>query len=116
LRRALVVAEQPTYVCVREPAQRPSPALAVIHVRAVRIARAVREGVVLAVIGDPRAHRPRDRRRSTGREHAAQERARLEAAMREVAVKADRHPEPDRDVGDYEDHNVIPVKASIPCL
>ena len=41
-------------VRVEQAAQRAAPAAAVVDVRAVRVALAVGEGVVLAVVGDPR--------------------------------------------------------------
>jgi hypothetical protein len=48
------VHEQPADVRVDEAAQLAGQAAAVVDVRAVRVARAVREGVVLAMVGDPR--------------------------------------------------------------
>src|SRR6185436_15279963 len=47
--------------------------------------------VVLAVIGDPRDHRPLDRGRAEDREDGAQHGPRLEAAVGEQPVVADGH-------------------------
>ena len=62
-RAALGVNEQPADVRVREPAQRPAQADAVIDVGAVRIALAIGERVVLAMVGDPGDDGPLDRGR-----------------------------------------------------
>jgi hypothetical protein len=62
--------------------------------------------VVLAVVGDPVDDRALDRHRAEDGERRAQPRLRLERAMGEHAVEADRHPEADEDVGDGEDGEV----------
>jgi hypothetical protein len=36
--------------------------------------------------------------------------------MREMAVKADRHTEPDRDIRDRKNHEVMPVEVLVPRL
>ena len=68
---ALGVQEQPADVRVGEAAQRAAQALAVVDVRAVRIAELVGEGVVLAVIGDPGGDRALDRGGAEDRERRA---------------------------------------------
>ena len=87
-------------------------ALAVADVWAVGIALLVREGVVLAVVGDPGDHRPLDRRGAEGAHHGADRGTRLEAAMGEEPVEADRDPEPGRDVDQPEDDEVAPVQPA----
>ena len=87
-----------------------------IDVGAVRIAGEIGEGVVLAMVGDPGDDGPFDRGGAERGEHSAQERARLEAAMREQTVEADRHPEADREVGDREHDQVRPMQRLVPRL
>jgi hypothetical protein len=66
--RCVWMNSQPTCACSRP---RSAPASrAVVDVRAVRVARLVGEGVVLAVVGDPRDHRALDRRRAERRERS----------------------------------------------
>ena len=110
------VREQPADVGVGQAAQRSLPAGAVVDVRAVRIAGAVRERVVLAMVGDPRDDRALDRRRAQGGEDAAHERRGLERPVREHAVKADRDAEPGQHVHDQEDPDVVPAQPLAPDL
>src|SRR3954469_20523668 len=112
-RAALVMAKQPADVGVQQAAQRTAQADAVVDVRAVRVARPVRERVVLAVVGDPRDHRPLDRRRAEDRETAAHHAAGLEAAVREQAVEADGHAEAGERVDDREDGEVARVQEAV---
>ncbi len=79
---------------VREPAQRTAQAVPMVDVRAVRVAEAVGEGVVLAVVGDPRDHGSLDRYRSEDREQPADVAVRLERAVRQQPVEADGDAEP----------------------
>ena len=116
LEGALVVHEEPAEMRVREPLQRASQAAAVVHVRAVRVAGLVRERVVLAVVGDPRDHRPLDRRGTEDRERGPDRPLRLEGAVCQVAVKADRDPQPSERVDDREDDQVTRMKRLLPQL
>ncbi len=96
---------------VQQPAQRPAPALPVIDVRAVRIARLVGEGVVLAMVGDPADDRPLDRGRAEDREGRAQRTGRREAAVREQAMEADGDAERGERVEDREDDRSLQKKT-----
>ena len=71
---------------------------------------------MLAVVGDPGDHRPLDRRRPKGGEHAAKPGVGLEAAMGEQAVKADRDPEAGEEVDDSEDDQVAGPQGLVPGL
>ena len=113
---AVRVQEQPADVRVREPAQRALHARAVVDVRAVRVARAVGEGVVLAMVGDPRDRRSFDRGGAERREHPAHERRGLEGAVGEHPVEADGHAEAREDVHDQEDEDVVPAQPVAPDL
>ena len=113
---ALVVHEQPADVRVHQPAQRAAQADAVVDVGTVGVAWRVGEGVVLAVIGDPRDHRTLDRGGAEDREHGAQDGARLEAAVREEAVEADRDAQTGQDVQHGEDRQVPGTEEPIPGL
>ena len=66
-RPALGVNEEPAHVRVDQALEGALPAALVPHVGAVRIALLVREGVVLAVVGDPGDHRTLDRHRAERR-------------------------------------------------
>jgi hypothetical protein len=80
----------------------------------MRVTGPVGEGVVAAVDGDPaddltlEAHRPRDR------QHHPQRRDRGEAAMRQQAVKAHRHPEPGDHVESQREQDIGEVQAMAP--
>jgi hypothetical protein len=63
------------------------------NVRAVQIALAIGEPVVLAVIGDPGDRRPLDGGGPEHRECCSQRPARREAAVREETVEARGHAE-----------------------
>jgi hypothetical protein len=114
--RALRVQEQPADVRVGEAAQRAAQAVAVVDVRAVRIALEVGERMVLAVVGDPRGDRALDRHRPHDRERRAQRPARRERAVREVTMKADGDAEAGDDVHQREHDEVVPVQEVRPCL
>ena len=111
---ALRVQEQPAEVGVREAAQRAAPAVAVVDVRRVRIARHVGEGVVLAVVGDPGDHRAFDRHRAERGEGRAHPLLRLERPVGEMPVEADRDAQPRQDVEGHEDDDVAPVQQALP--
>ncbi len=113
---ALGVDEEPAQVRVHETMQRALPAALVSDVRAVRVTLLVGEGVVLAVVGDPRDHRALDRRRPEDAEQRANRPARLEAAVGQVAVEADRYPESREQVHDHEHEDVAPVEQVVPEL
>ena len=66
--------------------------------RRVRIALAVAERVVAAVVGHPADHRPLDRQRAGDRQRDPQRPVGLERAVREQPVVADGDAEPGHDV------------------
>ena len=115
-RPALGVDEEPADVGVEESLQRAAEAAPVPHVWTVRVALLVREGVVLPVVGHPRDDRPLDRRRAQHGEGGAHRLLRLEAAMREVAVEADRDAQPRGHVHDREHDHVAPAQEVTPDL
>jgi hypothetical protein len=86
----------------------------VVDVRAVGIAGTVGERVVLAVVGDPGDHRTLDRRGPEDREDRADRGPRLEAAVREQAMEADRHAQPRQHVERHEDHDVAYLEQALP--
>ena len=106
---------QPTCAWKR-PEQRPAPAAAVPHVGAVGIALLVGERVVLAVIGHPRDHRALDRHRAERGEDRSQRPAGGEAAVRQMAVEADRHAQAGEQVQDHEHRDVAPAQQVGPGL
>jgi len=110
------VDEQPADVRVGQTLQSTAQAAAVIHVRAMRIAVAIGESVVLAMVGYPRDDGTLDRGRAEHGENEAKERGCLERAMGKETVKADRHPERRGDVHDREHDQVRAVKQAIPQL
>jgi hypothetical protein len=110
------VDEDPADVRVQQPAQGAAPAVAVVDVRAVRVALLVGERVVLAMVGDPRDHGPLDRGRAQRRQRSAQPAVRLERAVGQVAVEADGDPQGRQGVDDPEDHEVVPMQRPLPEL
>ena len=106
--------ERPAEMRVVQAAQRSTPAIAVSDVRAVGIALLVGEAVVLTMRGDPLDHRPLDRGRAERAQHDPHRRARLEAAVGEQAVIADRHAETRQQVGDRQHDQVLPLQDSSP--
>ena len=108
------VREQPADVRVDEAAHRAERAVAVAGVRRVRVAGLIRERVVLAVVGHPLRERPLHRHAAEDRERRLDRLARLEAAVREVAVEADRRPEGADDVEAGEEREVEPVERDAP--
>src|SRR5206468_1730037 len=83
LAAALGVDEEPADVRVEEPLELGPDALAVAHVRAVRVALLIRERVVLAVVGDPGDHGALDRGGAERADDPAHDGTGLEAAMGE---------------------------------
>ena len=108
------VREQPADVRVDEALRRAPRAVAVADVRRVRVARLVRERVVLAMVGDPLDERALHRHAAEDRERRLHRRARLEALVREVAVEADRRPERTDDVEGGEHGDVDQVEGDSP--
>ena len=108
------VREEPADVRVDEAAQRAERAVAVADVRRVRIAGLVGHGVVLAVVGDPLGERALHRHAAEDGEGRLERRPGLEAAVREVAVEADRRSERAEDVEAGEQREVEPVEARRP--
>src|SRR5579862_1994600 len=74
----------------------------VTDVRRVRIALAVGELMVLAMVGHPRDHGPFDRQRAEDREEVTDRGPGLERAVREQAMEADGHTEPGQPVANRE--------------
>ena len=105
--------EQPSHVGVVQALDRPDPAVS-IPVRRMRVAVAVRVGMVSPVVGDPLGDGPLGRHRPRDRQRAAQPSRRLEAAVRKQAVVADRDPEPAKDVEDREQHQIQRVQGDTP--
>jgi hypothetical protein len=99
-----------------EAPQGAAPAAAVTDVRAVGIALAVGEGVVLAVVGDPRDHRALDRGRAEHREDESNSGGCLERSVGKEAVQADRDTESREEVHDREHDKVGAVKQAVPQL
>ena len=87
---------------------------AAVAVRGVRVAVLVGVGVVLAVIGDPRHHGALDRHRPERRERVLDRLERLERAMGEQAVEAERHAVAREDVHDRQHRQVAPVDPGVP--
>ena len=110
------VDEQPADVRVGQAPQGAAQAAAVVDVGAVRVALAVGEGVVLAMVGDPGDHGTLDRGRAEHGEDETEERGCLERAVGKEAVKADRDTERRGDVHDREHDQVRAVKQAIPQL
>src|SRR5262249_21237866 len=106
--------EEPADVRVDEPLQRAEDSVAVAYVRRVRVTLLVREGVMLAVVGHPLGQRALHGHAAEDRERRLDRRSRLEAAMREVAVEADRDPERADEVHRDEQHEVDRVEADTP--
>jgi hypothetical protein len=116
LRASLGVDEQPSEVRVDQPAEPAAPPFAVSDVGAVRIALVVRARMVLAVVGDPRDHRPLDRGRAHHGEDCLDGRAGFEAAVGKQTVEPDRDSEPGDCVDDREHRQVVPVEGLVPRL
>ena len=108
------VREEPADVRVDEAADGTERSVRVSGVRRVRVAGLVRERVVLAVVGDPLRERPLHRHAAEDRERRLDRPARLEAAVREVAVEPDRRPEGADDVEAGEEREVEPVERDAP--
>ena len=106
--------EQPADVRMEEVLRRGEEAVAAADVRAVRIAFLIRELMVLAMVGDPREHRAFDGHRAEDRERPAHPLLRLERAMREEPVVADRDADARQQVADGEQHEVDPVQPRVP--
>jgi hypothetical protein len=80
----------------------------------MRIALAVREVVVLAVVGDPADRRSLDGHRAERDDPVAHRPRRLERAVRQQAVVADGDPEAREHVADPEDHEIAPRHVAPP--
>jgi hypothetical protein len=113
---ALGVDEQPAEMGMREAGERALEAAAVPDVGAVRIAILVGEGVMLAVVGDPGDDRALDRGRAEHGQDRPDRAGRLEAAVREMPVEADRHAETGGDVKDPEDDEIAGSQRLAPDL
>ena len=101
---------------MREAAQVGEPLALEPVVRAVRVALAVREHVVLAMVGDPGDHRPLDRGGPENREQRADRPGRGEAAMGEVAVEADGHAQAGQQIEHAERDQVVEMQAPLGAL
>src|SRR3954454_8457402 len=97
-----------------EAAKGADRSLAVTDVRRMRIARLVRERVVLSVVGHPLRDRALHRHATQNSEHGLHRCACLEAAMREVAVEADRRPEGAHDVEEEKEGGVYRMERDVP--
>ena len=106
--------EHPADVRVDEPLEGRDRAVAVAGVRRMRIAVLIRERVVLAVICDPLGERPLHRHAAQDRERRLHRRARLEGAVREVAVEPDRDAEGADHVHPGHDREVARVEGDAP--
>ena len=105
-RGGALAVEQPAHVRVPEAGEHAAHALARVGVGAVRVALLVGEGVVLAMVGDPVDHRALDRHRSEDRERGAHPGLRVERAVRQHAMEADRHAEADGRVHHGQDREI----------
>ena len=101
---------------VQQPARGATPAVTMIDVRAVRVARPIGEPVVLAMVGHPRDDWTLDRRRAEDREHRTEHAPSLECPVGKQAVKADRHAETRQHVQHKEVEDVIPAQQAVPQL
>jgi hypothetical protein len=101
-------------VGVPEAADDAAPALAAVRVGAVRIAVDVRESVMLAVVGDPVDGRALDGHRAVHGQRDAHRSGRVERAVGQEAVVADRDTEAGDHVHDGEDGEVEPRDPSAP--
>ena len=105
--------EQPAHVRVPEPGDRPLYAAAVA-VRRVWVALLVGVRVVLAVVGDPRHHRSLDRDGAEDRQRVLDRLVRLERAVGEQAVEAERHAVAGDHVHDRQHREIAPVDQRVP--
>ena len=101
---------QPARVSVPEAAQ----AGAVADVGRVRVALLIGVRVVLAVVGDPVEHGALHRQRAGDGERVAQPSLRLEGAVGQHPVEADRDPAGRHEVHRREDPQVDPVHPGAP--
>ncbi len=108
------VREQPADMRVDEAADGGPGAFPVADVRRVRVARLVGERVMLAVVGHPLRQRPLHRHAAEDRQHRFDRLARLEAAVGEVTVEADRRPKGADDVKADEQREIDPVEGDAP--
>ena len=109
----LLDVEQPADVGVAETlGQRPD--VVAVAPRAVRVALAVAERVVLAVVGDPADDRSLDGQRPGNGQRDPQRALRLEGAVREVAVEADGDAEARDQVEDGREDEVGPAETPAP--
>ena len=104
---------QPTCAWTNPRTAPQTPGL-VADVRRMRVALLVRERVMLAVIGHPLRDRALHRHAAEDAERDLHRLPRLEAAMREVAVEADRRPERAQHVEDEEQQQVDGVERDAP--
>jgi hypothetical protein len=108
------IGPQPTDVRVPEAADRAGEALAGVRMGRVRIALRVGVGVVLAVVGDPLDDRALHRPAAHDRQQVAHARGRLERAVGQQAVVADRDAEAGGEVEGDEDRQVGPADDAVP--
>jgi hypothetical protein len=88
----------------------------VVDVRAVGVALAIGEGVVLAVVCDPRDDGTLDRGRAEHGEDESNGGVCLERSVGKEAMEADCDAEPGEEVHDREHEHVVAVKQAVPQL
>jgi len=105
--------EEPAHVRVPEPGDGALEAAAV-PVRGVRVALPVGVRVVLAVVGDPGHHGPLHRHRAERGQRVLDRLERLERAVRQQPVEAQRHAVAREHVHQREHREVAPVDVRVP--
>ena len=100
--------------CARAGSRAPPRQRGAVQPGRMRVALAVGEGVVTAVVGHPVQHVALHGEGPGDRHGHPQPRPRLERPVGEVAVQPDRHPEDGEDVEDDEQAQVVPPHSPTP--